>query len=77
MIKIEKGVPVPQNTTRKAKYPFRDMEVGDSFFINEKNDVKRMQQKMSAVASMFCKKHTEYKFKTQAFDSGVRIWRIK
>lgn len=76
-IKIEKGIPLPKNVTRKSKYPFREMEVGDSFFITDKEDAKRMQQKVSAVASMFSKKNSEYKFKTQAFDSGVRIWRIK
>jgi hypothetical protein len=29
-IKIEKGIPIPR---RKQKYRFRDMEVGDSFFV--------------------------------------------
>lgn len=76
-IQIEKGVPVPKNITRKSKYPFREMEVGDSFFIKDNIDVKRAQQKISAVAHMFCKKNPLYKFKTQAFDSGVRIWRTK
>ena len=77
MIKIEKGIPVPKNTTRKSKYPFREMKVGDSFFIKENEDVKKAQRKMAAVAHMFSKKNSEYKFKTQAFDTGVRVWRIK
>ena len=76
-IKIETGVPIPDKTTRKSKYPFRDMEVGNSFFVNEKEDVNKMQQKISAAASMFCKKNPAYKFKTQAFDAGVRLWRIQ
>ena len=76
-IQIEKGVPAPIRATRKSKYPFRDMVVGDSFFVNEREDVKRTQQKLSAAAIMFCKKNPTYKFKTQAFHSGVRIWRIQ
>ena len=76
-IQIEKGVCIPKNVTRKSKYPFREMEVGDSFFIKEKEDVKKAQRKMAAVAHMFCKKNSEYKFKTQAFETGVRVWRVK
>lgn len=76
-IKIETGVPIPKNVTRKSKYPFREMEVGNSFFINEKENVARLQQKLSAAASMFCKGNPSYKFKTQGFEAGVRVWRVK
>jgi hypothetical protein len=76
-IKIETGVPVPTRATRKSKYPFREMEVGNSFFVNDKDEVNRTQQKLSAAAAMFCKKNPAYKFKTQTFDTGVRIWRVK
>lgn len=31
MYKIEKGVPAPEG--KESKYPFRAMEVGDSFFV--------------------------------------------
>jgi hypothetical protein len=76
MIKIEKGVPVPSAVTRKSKYPFKEMEIGDSFFINDKIDPERTRKKVSSAATMFC--HTnDCKFKTQVFDSGVRIWRTK
>jgi hypothetical protein len=77
MIKIEKDVPVPKNITRKSKYPFREMKIGDSFFVKDKEDIKKTQRKMAAVAYMFCKKNSEYKFKTQALEAGVRVWRVK
>jgi hypothetical protein len=75
-IEIEKGVPAPIQVKRTSKYPFRDMVVGDSFFINDKVDVKRMQQKVAAAACMFVRKNPSYKFKTQAFPAGVRLWRV-
>ena len=75
-IQIETDVPVPTKQVRTPKYPFRDMVVGDSFFINDKVDVKRMQQKIASAASMFVKKNPTYKFKTQAFPAGVRLWRV-
>jgi diaminopimelate decarboxylase len=76
-IKIETGVPVPKKATRKSQYPFREMEIGNSFFVNEKDDVSRIQQKLSAAAAMFCRNNPDYKFKTQSFTTGVRIWRVQ
>jgi len=76
-IQIEKGVPAPQIIKRKCKYPFRDMVLGDSFFVNDNIDPKRMQQKVAAAACMFVRKNRSYKFKTQAFPAGVRIWRVQ
>lgn len=35
MFSIEKNIPIPLKQTRGSKYPFADMEVGDSFFIPE------------------------------------------
>lgn len=74
-IQIEKGVPIPGNVTRKTKYPFREMKVGESFFINDKIDPERTRKKIAAAASMFSR-DKEYKFKTQVFEGGVRTWRI-
>jgi hypothetical protein len=76
-IQIETGVPVPVQAKRTSKYPFRDMVVGDSFFVNDKIDPKRMQQKVAAAACMFVRKNRSYRFKTQAFETGVRIWRVE
>jgi hypothetical protein len=76
-IQIETGVPVPVQATRTPKYPFRDMVVGDSFFVNDNIDPKRMQQKLAAAACMFVRKNRSYRFKTQAFETGVRIWRVE
>lgn len=32
MIKIDKGMPMPRFRDRRVKYPWADMEVGDSFY---------------------------------------------
>jgi hypothetical protein len=53
------------------------MVLGDSFFVNDKVDPKRMQQKVAAAACMFVRKNRNYKFKTQLFPAGVRIWRVE
>ena len=76
MIKIEKGIPAPKKQIRTPKYPFRDMVVGDSFFIKSQ-EPESTRKKVSAAATMFCKLHEGFKFKTQVFEGGVRTWRIE
>lgn len=75
MIKIEKGIPLPNKQVRTPKYPFRDMAVGDSFFIKSTHP-ESARKKVSAAATMFCKINEGYKFKTQVFEGGVRTWRV-
>jgi uncharacterized protein (DUF2249 family) len=76
MIKIEQGVPIPGNITRKTKYPFREMKIGESFFLTDHEDPERTRKRVSAAATMFCA-NKDYKFKTQVFETGVRVWRIE
>lgn len=71
-IKIEKGIPIPEGDGRRGrapKYPWRNMEVGDSFFVREKP---------SAVARGACEagKRCGRKFISRRIDDGVRIWRV-
>lgn len=63
-IKIDKNVPIPKNSGR-GKYPWTDMEVGDSFCI------PTMSISMGAV-------NERYKPKTfimRKVDDGYRVWR--
>jgi len=74
--KIEKGVPQP--TKRGSKfynsYPFREMKVGDSFFV-PKDSVNEASFR-SAVA-YFALRHQEYRFTVRREDNGgLRVWRI-
>lgn len=70
-IKIEKGVEIPPQT-RRLKYPFEDMEVGDSFFV--KADPKTIR----AAAHNYRKtRDKSRKFTIRAVDGGARVWRTK
>lgn len=71
---IEKDVPLPEKNVR-GKYPFDQMEVGDSFFVVNKDTTQ-----MSAL----CKragKRLEGRFVTAKVEkdgqSGVRVWRME
>ena len=71
--KVEKDVPLPK-LVRRVKYPFREMEVGDSFFY------EGGQKSIHTAASKFCRDNPEYKFTTRQVEEGgvkgVRVWRI-
>jgi hypothetical protein len=69
MFKIEKKVPIPARTTTQ-KYPFRDMEVGDSFVATDGG------KSVLVAASAFTRRNPEYRFTTRKEGDGIRIWRI-
>ena len=76
-IKIEKGVPIPQTRGGRNIYPFKNMGVGDSFFITEKSNPKRLLRNVCSAASFFKKKNPKYNFHARTYVTGVRVWRVQ
>jgi hypothetical protein len=72
MIEIEKGIPIPPQRPwgHETIYPWRTMEIGDSFFISG----KPMKQAGSLAAKAAAR--TGQKFTLRTVDGGVRVWRI-
>jgi hypothetical protein len=73
---IEKGVPVPalgRGGRRVLKYPFNEMEVGDSFLVSVGEDSRaRVMTRLINAAGHYKPK----RFKTAGVPDGVRCWRI-
>lgn len=67
--RIEKNIPAPPN--RRSKYPFADMEVGDSFMIPG----AATSAKIGSSISYRCIRYGE-KYRTSAVDGGLRVWRV-
>lgn len=66
---IEKGIPVPPEKDTK-KYPFKEMQIGDSFFIPG--------AKTSAVISgpiTYRKTRYREQYMCRCVDGGLRVWR--
>jgi hypothetical protein len=68
---IEKGVPVPSGAVSN-RYPFREMEVGDSFFVPSG---ATQAGNVRAAAAMAGRRHGA-KFKVCQKADGVRVWRV-
>ncbi len=83
MLQIDKGVPLPEARygTNAAKYPVKDMVVGDSFFVPFEEgwdeERKRKRQRGVAIALLHWKKRIGYGFTTRRVDGGVRAWRVE
>lgn len=80
-MKIEKGIPAPEEWSigtgtgpgnRHAKWPFRDMEVGDSVFFE---GVKTTALGPANAARSYGNKYGK-KFISRKFEDGVRVWRV-
>ena len=76
MIKIDKNIPVPANAS--ARYPWAEMEVGDSFFVEDKENIYSQQSSLSTAGRVWANAHKNgSKFITRKVEKGLRIWRIK
>lgn len=65
MFKIDKNVPPPSQN----KYPFDEMEPGDSFHVSGDVQINRARVAMNAYV-----KKTKKKFTSRKDETGLRIW---
>ena len=75
---IEKNIPIPapaQNRKgAKSKYPWKEMEIGDSFFIP--NPPKATKNGYFTNVAGVASRRLKMKFVQRAEGSGLRIWRV-
>lgn len=77
--KIEKNVPFTGKQNGKSKYPFADMKVGDSFFVNaDPTKVGKIRNTIISAANNFKRlvDNKNLKFVSTKLENGIRIWRI-
>ena len=73
---IEKGIPLPTMPTN-MKYPWRDMKVGDSFFVPVKKESERTMR--GAITSSFYnyqRGNRGQRIALRQVKGGFRIWRV-
>ena len=71
MLTIESNVPAP-DWQKRAKYPFSDMAVGDSFLITDADMIKNAR----SAAWMYSKRHGG-RFSCRKVPEGWRVWRVE
>ena len=73
---LEAGIPMPQDGPdySRYKYPWRQMRVGDSFFVPAVDDARRKLTHIRSLMYHHNNKHPEH-FEARIVDGGVRVWR--
>lgn len=74
MFQIEKNIPIPGVAARNTKYPFLQLEVGDSFFVPCAEEQKKSFRGRLAGRVVKIK---DRKFTVRSVDGGMRVWRIE
>lgn len=69
-MQIEKNVPLPDDNPRNKKYPWGDMEVGDSVYLDSSHEPAHVRSAVSHYG-----KRTGKSFVTRKEGSGIRVWR--
>ncbi len=81
MFQIESNIPLPEKKTANDKYPFKDMKVGDSFFVPGADTVPAILRGRLYAS---CSNRRQASGKTERFSvrietnghgEGVRVWR--
>ena len=66
---IEKNVPLSPRSSHRLKYPWAEMQIGDSFFVTGVN------QKSMAMTAKYQTEKTGKTYLARTVDGGVRVWR--
>ena len=85
--KIEKNIPFPTHrrlrskenakNTWDSKYPWENMEVGDSIFVKSPDPLARQRSITNSYGFFVKQNRLTWKFRTHSGDGGVRVWRIE
>src|SRR5690606_14294925 len=72
LFKVEKGIPVPPvKQGPYSRYPWLQMEVGDSFFVPGV-EYSAFKQQPSNAGRRYGRKYA-----SRSVDGGVRVWRVE
>jgi len=77
MYKIDKNVPIPIGPKAIRRYPLREMEIGDSFFVPDEDMPRGKNVIHSAISVYAARSKDGWKFKSRSVDGGVRVWRVE
>jgi len=77
-ITIDKNISIPVSHNHK-KYPFDEMEIGDSFYVEANgSQLNSVQTKLKSAASHWMVRNRKsYLFVTRRQGDGIRIWRTE
>lgn len=75
--KVDKKVPMPlfRTIAKYSRYPYAEMEIGDSFYVPENDVASKNSLKTTSYAA--CKKNQGKLFRVADDKDGYRVFRVK
>lgn len=75
--KIEKGIPAPDRHGGRGnpRFPFHDMEVGDSFLVPLGEAPHKVRSVLSNAIAVFHLRNKPKRLTSKTTDDGIRVWR--
>ena len=70
-VKIEKGIPIPKGNGARVRWPWKELEVGDSFF------AKGLNHSSLSTTRYLAQMRTGFTFSLAKENDGIRVWRTK
>lgn len=68
-IEIKSGISIPSRNSSTIRYPFADMNVGDSF-----DQPKSQQQALRVAGAHYKKAHPGWDYLTRIVGDQIRLW---
>lgn len=75
-IKVDKKIPLPKRWDYRKKYPWDEMEVGDSFLFPEFDNKTTPYALVRGHNVRMQAKGREERFEVHKTDEGLRCWRV-
>lgn len=79
-MQIEKNIPLPprayDKAGRNARYPFPDMEIGDSFILKLSADPKKAKRGAISCLMSYHARKRGAKYAGRRLPEGLRVWRV-
>jgi hypothetical protein len=74
-MKVEKNVPIPESAN-SMRYPWAEMEHGDSFLAEcEEDDMDRLQNAIQTAGYRWLQRNRPgWKIVTRRTEEGIRVW---
>ena len=76
-ITVDKGVALPNFLpgAGRGRFPFRALEVGDSFYVPFGDDMAKVRSVVSNAIAAFKLRNRPKDFTSRRDETGVRVWR--
>ena len=79
---VDHGIPLPPRPRLtggrvRQRYPFRVMEVSDSFLVPYGGEPPELVRVRVSVSCTKATRDTGYRFELRSTETGLRVWRVK